>query len=123
MSQNTAPRGYSIIEPSIYEALDENMDQIIACLEVIRMKLPEIFSEFPESITYEIIPLKNPFGGPYPVIGFYSDNPKDLELVPEDLDWDEHVDIWINTVGIDFIKQESQKIQCIDWKTLQDNRP
>jgi len=54
-------RGYSIIEPPIYDELNWNMELITSCLEFIRTKLPELFSEFPKGVKYELIPLENPF--------------------------------------------------------------
>jgi len=112
------PRGYGIIEPPIYEDLNWNMDSIVSCLEIIRIKLPELFPQFPKSIKYEIIPLGNPFGESYPVIGFYSDNPKDLEKVPEFLDLDEEVEMWLNKIGIETIKKESENIKTVSWELL-----
>ena len=117
------PRGYGIIEPAIYEELNWNMDFIVSCLEVIRTQLPELFSEFPKSVKYELIPLGNPFGEPYPVIGLYSDNPKDLEKIPEFLDLDEQVDIWLNKVGIETLKKDAEKINTVNWETLKNKKP
>jgi hypothetical protein len=117
------PRGYGIIEPAIYEKLNWNMDLIVSCLEIIRTKLPELFSEFPKGVKYELIPLGNPFGEPYPVIGLYSDNPKDLEEVPEFLDLDEKVDIWLNKIGIETIKKDAEKIKTVNWETLKNRKP
>src|SRR5690606_25090668 len=117
-TEEKKPRGYGIIEPAIYEELNWNMDSIVSCLEIIRIKLPELFSEFPKSIKYELIPLGNPFGEPYPVIGLYSDNPKDLKKIPEFLDLDEQVQIWLNKIGIETIKNDAKKIKTVDWETL-----
>ncbi|TDQ25725.1 hypothetical protein [Tenacibaculum caenipelagi] len=111
-------RGYKIIEPAIYEELNWNMDSIVSCLEIIRTKLPELFTEFPKSIKYEIIPLGNPFGEPYPVIGLYSDNLEDLKKIPDFLDLDEEVEIWLNKIGIETIRKESEKIKVMSWETL-----
>ncbi|WP_124981261.1 hypothetical protein [Nonlabens xiamenensis] len=117
------PRGYGIIEPAIYEELNWNMDYIVSCLEIIRIKLPELFTEFPKSIKYELIPLGNPFGEPYPVIGLYSDNPKDLEKIPEFLDLDERIEIWLSEIGIESIKKEAEKIKTISWEALKNRNP
>lgn len=111
-------RGYGIIEPPIYEELNWDMDSIVSCLEIIRTKLPELFSEFSKSVTYELILLVTPFGESYPVIGFYSDTPKDLENIPKFLDLDEEVEIWVNNIGIETIKKESQNIKTVNWETL-----
>ncbi|WP_040254255.1 hypothetical protein [Psychroserpens mesophilus] len=116
------PRGYGIIEPAIYEELNWNMDFIVSCLEIIRTKLPELFSEFPKSVKYELISLENPFGEPYPVIGLYSDNPKDLKEIPEFLDLDERTEIWLNNIGIETIKNEAKKIKTISWETLKEKK-
>jgi len=117
------PRGYGIIEPSIYEELNWNMDCIVSCLEIIRTKLPELFSEFPKSVKYELIPLGNPFGEPYPVIGLYSDNPKDLEQIPKTLNLDERIEIWLNEIGIETIKKEAGKSKITSWETLKNREP
>ncbi|MDC8003875.1 hypothetical protein POV27_07415 [Aureisphaera galaxeae] len=111
-------RGFAIIEPPIYEKLDWNMDVIISVLEVIRIRLPELFTEFPESIEYEIIPLGNPFGDPYPVIGLYSDNPKDLESIPDFLDMDERVQNWLKGIEIETLKKESENVKTVSWEVL-----
>ena len=116
-------RGYGIIEPPIYEELNWDMELIMSCLEFIRTKLPELFSEFPQGVKYELIPLENPFGEAYPVIGLYSDNPKDLEKLPEFLDLDEQVGIWLNEIGIEGIKKESKKIKTMNWETLKNRKP
>ena len=115
-------RGYGIIEPPIYEELNWNMDFIVSCLEIIRIKLHELFSEFPNSIKYELIPLENPFGEAYPVIGLYSDNPKDLEKIPEFLDLDEQVEIWLDKIGIETIKKDAEKIKTVNWETLKNKK-
>ena len=117
-TEEKKPRGFGIIEPAIYEELNWNMDLIVSCLEVIRTQLPKLFTELPKSVKYEIIPFGNPFGESYPVIGLYSDNPKDLEKIPEFLDLDEQVDIWLKIIGIETIKQESKKIKVMSWETL-----
>ncbi|WP_428740191.1 hypothetical protein [Tenacibaculum sp.] len=111
-------RGYEIIEPAIYEELNWNMDSIVSYLEIIRTKLPELFTELPKSIKYEIIPLRNPFGEPYPVIGLYSDNLEDLKKIPDFLDLDEEVEIWLNKIGIETIRKESEKIKVMSLETL-----
>ena len=116
-------RGYGIIEPAIYEELNWNMDSIVSCLEIIRTKLPELFTEFPKSIKYEIIPLGNPFGEPYPVIGLYSDNPEDLKKIPDFFDLDEEIEIWLNKIGIETIRKESEKIKVMSWETLKNRKP
>lgn len=103
-------RGYSIIEPPIYDELNWNMELITSCLEFIRTKLPELFSEFPKGVKYELIPLENPFVEAQPVIGLYSNNKKDLEKIPEFLDLDEPVEIWIDGIGIESIKKASKKM-------------
>ena len=122
-TEEKKPRGYGIIEPAIYEELNWDMDFIILCLEIIRTKLPDLFSEFPQSVKYELISLGNPFGEPYPVIGLYSDNSKDFEKIPEFLDLDERVEIWLNEIGIETIKKEAKKIKTISWETLKNRKP
>jgi hypothetical protein len=117
-SKETKKRGYGIIEPAIYEELNWNMDSIVACLEIIRIKLPELLKEFPESIKYELIPLENPFGESYPVIGYYTENPEDFNKILELLDLDEEIEIWLNKIGIETIKRESEKIKTMSWETL-----
>lgn len=121
-SEEKKPRGYAIIEPAIYEELNWNMDSIVSCLEIIRTKLPELFVGFPKSIKYEIIPLGNPFGEPYPVIGLYSDNSEDLKKIPDFLDLDEEVEIWLNKIGIETIRKEAEKIKVMSWETLKNRK-
>lgn len=112
------PRGYQIIEPPIYEELNWNMDTIVSCLEVIRSKLPELFSGFPKSVKYELISYSNPFGNPYPVIRIYSDNSEDFKKIPDFLDLYDEMEVWLHKIGIDNIKRESEKIVTINWETL-----
>jgi len=111
-------QGYTIIEPPIYEQLNWDMDSIVSCLEVIRIKLPELFNEFPDSIKYELFSLKNPHGKPYPVIGLLAKKQDDLNKITDFLDLNELVEIWINKIGIDVIKKKSKKLNVISWETL-----
>jgi len=116
------PRGYGIIEPAIYEELNWDMGLIVSCLEVIRNEMPELFSELPKSVQYELIPLGNPFGEPYPVIGLYSDIPNDYKKIPEFLDLDERVENWLNKIGIETIKKKAKTIKTVSWETLKNRK-
>ena len=117
-SKKENKRGYGIIEPPIYEKLDWNMESIISCLEFIRIQLPKVFVDFPKSIQYEIIPLGNPFGEPYPVIGFYSDIPEDLKHMPDFIDLYDDIEKWLEQVGIETIKKEAENINIESWETI-----
>ena len=116
--EDKTKRSYTIIEPDIFEELHGDMDAIVSCLETILKKLPQLFNEFPNSIKYRVIPLRNPFGEPYPVIGMYSDNLEDLKKIPELLDLDDKVQNWINKIGLDRIIKETKTIEIGCWETL-----
>lgn len=115
-------RGYAIIEPEIYEELNWNMDMIMSCLEVIRRRMPELFSELPKSVQYELIPYGNPFGEPYPVIGIYSDIAADQKKIPGFIDLYERVENWLNKIEIATIKEEAQSIKVIDLEVLKNRK-
>jgi len=117
MEQETS-RGYNIIEPPIHKALGWDKDLIVACLEVIRLELPNYFPHFPDSIKYFLLPLHNPHGSPYPVIGAYSPNHDEAQQLPGFQELYDIVEKWVNEWGIDNIRREAEKIKILSWQQL-----
>lgn len=110
--------GYGIIEPDIYEELNWNMDKIVSCLDLICMDLPDVLTDFPKSTKYIVLALGNPFGKPYPAIGFYSDNPKELDAVSDDYDFEEIIENWLTKDKIDDYKRKIANHKTISWNDL-----
>ena len=43
-------------------------------------------------------------------------------MIPEFLNLDEQVEIWLNKIGIETIKSEAKKIKTVNWETLKNKR-
>lgn len=108
-------RAYTLIEPPIYGELGWDLDRIVKCLEVLRLKMPQIIVENDE---YDLIAVGNPHGKSYPAIGWVSTS--EVEL-----DWfevEEKVEILFREIGIETLIKESQRIDYIDWSYLEVNK-
>ena len=110
-------RGYCLIEPPIYEEFDD-MDELVACLDLICKELPMVFTDFPTSIKYKVLAVGNPHGPPYPAIGFYTDYPDDYNLISENLDFDQVVEDWLTTEKIMDLKLRTKKHSYKSWEEL-----
>lgn len=112
-------RGYYITEALIYEPLNWDMDMIVSCLEVLRRKIPEEFSQFPKGLEYDLLSKGNPHGAPYPVIGIHAPNQEDYKELPDFHEWYDIVEKWVGDIGIENLIKEAAKIDAISWKTLE----
>ncbi len=104
-------RGYTLIEPTIYDELGWDLDLIVKCLEVLRLKIPQIIVENDE---YDLIAVINAHGGFYPAIGWVS-------ISEVELDWfevEKKVGLFIQYVGLENLVKESQMIDYINWEIL-----
>ncbi|MEY8847219.1 hypothetical protein AB9K26_00230 [Psychroserpens sp. XS_ASV72] len=122
-NKNKERRGYTIIEPPNNKMLHLNCDLWVAYLQVVCNNLPNLFKDFPESIKYEVLLLGNPYGAPYPAIGFYTDKPEDLEQIPNSLDFDEEVENWISEDKFNLFIEESKQLNSISWEELKNREP
>lgn len=116
---NKEAREYQLVEPPIFEALDWDMDLIVACLEVIRLKLPKKFSDFPKGLEYDLLSVENPHGSAYPAIGIHASNKYDFQQIPDFHDLYDTVELWVNEMGIESIKQEAINISVLSWEELE----
>ena len=110
-------RGYCLIEPPIYEEFND-MDKLIACLDLICKELPTILTDFPTSIRYTVLAVGNPFGPPYPAIGFYTDYPDDYNLISENYDFDQVVEDWLTFEKIQDLKYRTKNHSYKSWEEL-----
>jgi hypothetical protein len=108
-------RGYTLIEPPIYVELRWDLNLIVKCLEVLRLKMPQIIVENDE---YDLIAINNPFGKSYPVIGWFSVSAVELNL----FEIEEKVEILVREIGLGNLIKESQIIDYIDWSYLEANK-
>lgn len=118
-----AKRGYGIIEPDIYEELNNNLDLIVSCLDLICMELPKVLTDFPKTTKYTVLAVGNPYGSPYPAIGFYCDNPKDFDIIPDSYGFEEVVDNWLTKDKIEKIKLEMENHKTKSWEELKNTNP
>lgn len=119
MKNSEPPRGYTIVEPPIHGALHWEMDTIVACLGVIRRKLPEEFKEFPSSFEYDLLALGNPHEPPYPVIGIHTAIADDLDKIPDMADLDDRIEKWIRRIGLDQLRAQALKLETPTWAELE----
>ena len=105
-------RAYMLIEPPIYIELEWNLDLIVKCLEVLRLKMPQIIVEYDE---YDLISVGNPHGKPYPAIGWFSISGRELDF----FEVEEKVEQFIQNIGLENLIKESQTIDYIDWHSLE----
>jgi hypothetical protein len=108
-------KGYTIVEPDIYEKLNWDMDLIISCLDIIRKKMSIILNIQNENIEYDLIALTNFLGQSYPVIGIYNLDPKEYEWI----DIDEITNNWIKNYDVEAIIKDSINNKTINWVELQ----
>ncbi|BDD06788.1 hypothetical protein [Aureibacter tunicatorum] len=109
---------YEIIELPIYNELNWDMDLIIKCLEYLRLRISDKFSELPDTVEYDLLAMTSFTGGQYPVIGMYSENESDFDSVPSFSLMYELIEQWIDEIGIESLKKEALQIETIDWEDL-----
>jgi hypothetical protein len=113
---NSKKIGYGLIEPNFDESFYENnLDQLVAYLDIICKELPNILLELPKSTKYKVIAAGSPYCSCYPAIGFYCENPDDLNLVTDSYDFEEVVDNWLSKDKIEEIKLQSKSYKTKSW--------
>jgi hypothetical protein len=118
-SNENIEKGYTPIEPDIYDKLNWDYDLIVLCLEYIRLEIPNILKIERDKIEVFLVSFYNFLGENYPAIGIR--NKSDLiETINLDFfEIEEQVDNWLaNIGGIENLKQKAENIKYIDWKTL-----
>ncbi len=105
-------RNYTLIEPSIYVDLEWNLDLIVKCLEVLRLKMPQIIVENDE---YDLVAVSNSHGNSYPAIGWFSLSDAELDLH----EVEEKVELFIQNIRLENLIKESLIIDYIDWRILE----
>jgi hypothetical protein len=108
-------RAYTLIEPPIYGELGWDLDRIVKCLEVLRLKMPQIIVENDE---YDLIAVGNPHGKSYPAIGWFSVSEQELDF----FEVEEIVELFVQNIGVENLIKESQIIDYIDWSYLEANK-
>jgi hypothetical protein len=111
-------RAYTLIEPDIGEKLNWDLDLIVKCLEVIRIKMPQILPQAATGTEYDLIAVGNPQGSPYPAIGVYCPEESDWVTLP---DWPQINDItnqWIQKLDFDRLREKAVDAHYIDWNKL-----
>lgn len=112
-------KGFTPIEPDIYDKLNWDYDLIVLCLEYIRTEIHTILEVEGDKIDVFLISFSNFLGQSYPAIGIRN---KSDEKESSNLDFfelDEKIERWILSIGIENLKQKAQNISCVNWKTLQ----
>lgn len=112
-------RQYQIVEPPIYEELNWDMDLIVSCLEVIRLKLPQKFQDFPKGLEYDLLSLENAHGSVYPVIGIHASNQEDYKQIPDFHNLYDMVELWISEMGVESIIKEARDVIALSWNDLE----
>ena len=114
-------KGYTPIEPDIYEKLNWDNDLILLCLEYIGGEIPNILKIESDKIEVFLASFQNFLGQNYPAIGIRNKFEIQESVNLDFLEIDEKVDNWlINLGGIEELKEKTKNIKCIiDWKTLE----
>jgi len=113
-------RGYTLLEPEIYEKLNWDLNLIVLCLEQIRTEIPAILNIETESIEFDLISVGNPHGENYPAIGIHM-KPNFIHNIDLDIfKIEEKVEDWINEKGIDNLIQNTQIELTLSWDQLQE---
>lgn len=114
----TYKRGYTIIEPPIYNLLNWDMDLIVACMEVLRYKIPHEFKKLPTLLEYDLIALRSPHGPLYPVIGIHAPKEADLKRLPDYFELHESIEKWIQKMDLNILKYEANQQKVLTWAEL-----
>ncbi|KOP39796.1 hypothetical protein DBB36_14635 [Flavobacterium sp. WLB] len=112
-------KGYTPIEPDIYDQLNWDYDCIVSCLEYIRTEIPTILNIDSDNIDVFLVSFSNFLGQKYPAIGIRT---KEDLIETIDLNYseiEEKIENWIENLGIENLKQKAKDIKYIDWKTLE----
>ena len=107
-----------MIEPNIDRRLNWNLDLIVKCLEVIRIQMPQIFSEGAAGVEYDLIAVGNPHGPPYPAIGVHCPKESDWNTLPDWPQIDEITNQSIEQTGLEILIEKTVDIDYINWDQL-----
>ncbi|WP_196884938.1 hypothetical protein [Aureivirga sp. CE67] len=113
-------RGYLPIEFPDYDKLNWDMDLSIKCLDVLRIKIPLWFPEFPKNAEYDLISYENPFGAPYPVIGIHCEDENDFKKLPSFIDLFDEIEEKITDEVLNEILEATKNIDSITWEKLKE---
>lgn len=112
-------KGYTPIEPYIYDQLNWDYDLIVSCLEYIRNEIPAILNVDKNNIEVFLVSFSNFLGQKYSVIGIRTKENL-IEIIDLDpFEIEEKIENWIANLGIENLKQKAKDITYIDWKTLE----
>ncbi|MEL6560164.1 MAG: hypothetical protein AAFQ94_18390 [Bacteroidota bacterium] len=117
---NDEQKQFLVIEPSFYDVLDPCDDFTIKCLEVIRRKLPNHFTQFPDGTIYGLICYKDFLGNKYPAIGIECKSNADYKKIYGFTELFDEVEILIDQVGIENIKKDAELVENIRWNRLKE---
>ncbi|WP_459212272.1 hypothetical protein [Aquimarina rhabdastrellae] len=117
---NNEIKSFLVIEPSFYDELDLCDDFTMKCLEVLRRELPSYFNTFPNGTTYGLIRYGDFLGNQYPAIGIQCKNQEDYDKIPDFIDLYNGVEILINEIGLEEIKEEAKFVDTITWNDLKE---
>jgi hypothetical protein len=117
MSKNDKKSYRIILEPSIYEELDWDMDLIVSCLDILRNKVKLSFN-LPATTTYDLFALTNFQGQMYPAIGL--SDALDLGTSLDNHELNNKVDELIINVGLHNIRNEAVPGRPLTWTKLKE---
>ena len=118
MNNTSDNRRYLPVELPFYEQLNWDMNVIISCLDVFRVKLPLWFKEFPKTAEYDLICLENSHGSSYPAIGIHCTRNEDFNLLPSFINLYDDLERKMTDEMIKEIVNESKMIESISWEEL-----
>ena len=120
------PRGYTLVEPDIYQALNWDADLITKSLEVIRQSFTSIIPESTIGVKCDLLAVTSPHNllpGPhYPAIGIHcADQAAEAAIDKLDIsNVETRFEVWIQALGIDTLKARAIQVASIDWNMLKD---
>lgn len=109
--------GFYIIEPSFYTQLNWNMNDIMKCLEFMRLNINnELFKH--KTSKYFLLRLTNFVEQHYPVIGVQTNDLQESNELASFIDVYDRVENYINSYGVEKMKIKSQNLDIISWEEL-----
>lgn len=112
-------RGYDIVDPDLARsALALNYDAQVRCLSYLIGQLSNIV-DFPQGVMFEVIPVQHHYGGPYPIIGLYTETPvtSDENLLRLGLAIGDELDAYIKKVGTERLLELSSE-ETATWQDI-----
>ena len=119
-SNENIKKGYTPIEPDIYDKLNWDYDLIVLCLEYIRNEFSNIINLERGKADVFLASFHNFQGQNYPVIGIRSKSNLTEIINLDYFEIEEKVENWLEELGgIESLKRKAENIKYIDWKTLE----